>query len=229
MAVSDPPTVETEVPPEPLTPPGDDPGAQGWRLDKQNRWWAPAHGRSGKVYRRGNETLDEAHARDAKGPKDHGPKAKPKIPKAPAPTQISLKELEFALTEALSAPAFIAGAQGDAWAANHFTESAPVLARNLTKAAEHNPWLRAKLEASMAGDLFMMRILTLMPVAAGLIGYALPPIIYYFEPKIIPDEAREMFKVPYREKKRDRKEPDGAAPPAHAEADDAPAPVAAAA
>lgn len=183
------------------------------------------------MYRQGNETIEEAHARDAKGPRDRRPKAKPKAPKAPAPTQVTLKELEFALTEALQAPSVVAAMQGEEWAADHFVRQAPALARNLTKAAEHNPWLRAKLEASMSGDVFVMRIMTLFPVVAAAIVYTLPPIIYYFDPPFISDRAREMFEVPKREKKTDREDSQhGATPPETPAAPEAPpAPVAAAA
>lgn len=189
--------------------------AEGWRMDRQGRAYTPRKRTSGIVYRKGNETIEEALARDDKGPRDSKPKGagKPKTPKAPAPTQVTLKELEFALVEALSAPSMLAAMQGDMWAADHFTKEAPTLARNLTAAAEHNPWLRAKLEAFMSGDAFLMRIMTLFPVGAALISYALPPIIYYFDPGFIPAAAREMFRVPDRDELRhtDDQEPEDAA------------------
>lgn len=221
----------TDPPPaaDPAASPVDDPAAQGWRRDKQQRWFTPAKGRSGVVYRQGTETLEEAHARDAKGPKDRKPKAKPKVPKAPAPTQVSLKELEFALTEALSAPSMIGAMQGEEYIANHFVQQAPILARNLVKAAEHNPWLRSKLEATMSGDVFLMRIMTLFPVAAAAVAYTLPPIIYYFDPPFISEPAREMFQVPKRDKQQREERDAPPTPPASAAASEAPGPVAAAA
>lgn len=196
------------------------PADQGWRLHKNGRWFSPARGKPGFVYRQGTETIEEAHARAAKSSKDTPPKgrAAPKVPKAPAPTQVTLKELEFMLIEALSAPSMVAAMQGDEWAANHFTSSAIPLARNLTKAAEHNPWLRSKLEAVMAGDVLLIRVMTLFPVAAALIAYAVPPVIYYLDPPFIPGEAREMFRVPKRERgKSDQEEETGAPSPAGAE------------
>jgi hypothetical protein len=206
-----------------------DPAEQGWRRDRQQRWFTPAKGRSGVVYRRDNETVEEALARDAKGPKDREPRSKKsRVPRAPAPTQVSLKELEFALSELFCSPAFVAAGRGEEWAANHFTKEGPVLARNLTKAAEHNPWLRAKLEAAVTGEALMVKVMTIIPVAAALIAYSLPPVIYYFDPGFIPPEAREMFHVPVREKKD---EPDAESPPGAetAEASEPAAAVAAAA
>lgn len=208
------------------------PAEDGWRFsDKQQKWYVPRKGRPGIIYREGNESIDEARARDEKGPRDTRPKSKskagkgPKIPKAPAPTQVSLKELEFALAEALQSPAMICAATGDGWAADHFTTQGPTLARNLVKAAEHNPWLRAKLEATLAGEEFLIKVMTLMPVGAALIGYALPPVIYFLNPPFVPPQAREMFQVPDRaELKRQRQEegPDDAAPAAAAEAAETP-------
>ena len=184
----------------------------GWRQDKKGRWITPARGRSGVVYRQGNETIDEAHARDAKGPKDRKPQAKrSKVPKAPAPTQASLKELEFMLAETLQAPAMVAAMGGDVWAANHFTREGPVLARNLTQAAAHNPWLRAKLEAALTGEDLLIKLMTLLPVAAALVAYAIPPVIYYLNPGFLPPEARAMFNVPERPKKPEREEEHGPA------------------
>lgn len=178
----------------------DDPAAGGWKRNKAGRWYAPARGRSGVVYRQGNETVEEAHALDAKGAKQRRPKSKPKAPKPPAPTQQSLKELEYALAEAFKAPAVLAAANGDEWAAMHFTSRGPLLARNLIAAAEHNPWLRAKLEAALVGDVFIIKLITSFGVASALVMYALPPMIYYLDPPFVPDKAREMFDVPHRSK-----------------------------
>lgn len=217
VTLTDPEAPGSEAPP-PASPPT--PESQGWRKDKAGRWVTPARGRGGFVYRKGNETIDEAHARDSKGPKDKAPKAKPKTPKAPAPTQVSLKELEFALTEALSSPSMIAAMQGDEWAANHFVQQAPILSRNLTKAAEHNPWLRAKLEATMSGDVLLMRLMTLFPVVSAAIAYTVPPLIFYLNPPFIGEEARAMFGVPHRDKRRDQERD-------HAESAQGPPPAAA--
>ena len=215
-------------------PAADSPEAQGWNKDASGRYYVPARGRSGTVLRKGNETPEEAHARDAKAPRDTRPKSKPKTaPKAPAPTQVSLKELEFALTEALQSPSMIAAMSGDQWAADHFVRQAPALARNLTVAAEHNPWLRSKLEAVMTGDVFLMRVMTIFPVAAALVSYAIPPIIYYLNPGFIPEGAREMFQVPDRDELRRKREEEARAEAAasaeRAKAERPQSPVAAAA
>lgn len=152
------------------------------------------------VMRHGNETVDEARARDAKTPRDKPPKAKRgpgRPPKPPAPTKADLKQLEWELAEALRAPAMAAGLAGDDWAVWHFEKEAPILARNLVTAAEHNPWLREKLEAAaMGGDLMLYKLISALSVTGALVAYAVPPLIYYGLP--VPHGAREIFKVPDR-------------------------------
>lgn len=205
--------VETST--APVAPPVDDGGADGWRTDAQQRKYAPARGRSGVVYRQGTETIEEAHARDAKGPKDRKPRGAPKPKTAPAPTTIDAKALEQALIEALSAPAIVAAGMGDEYLADHFATHGRALARNLVAASERNPWLKQKLEALMVGEDFMVKLVTALGVGGALLSYALPPIIYLLPnaPVIGNDKAREMFGVPKRDPKP--KEPaDADAPPA---------------
>jgi hypothetical protein len=182
---------------------GPDPSEQGWRQNKQGRWYVPRRGRPGTVIRRGNETPEEAHARDERDRdketrKEPKPKKTSSVPKAPAPTKVTSVELEHMLSEALCAPAFGAGMRGEPWAANHFTKEGPTLARNLVAASEHNAWLRAKLEAWVMGEDILVKLLTLLPVASALIAYSVPPIIYYFDPPFFPAEARQLFAVPDR-------------------------------
>lgn len=184
-----------------------------WSRDKQGREYVPAKGRSGLIYRKGGESLDEAYARDSKGPKDKRPKRKqaPTVPKAPAPTQSSLKELEFLVAEALKAPAMICIALGDEWPANHMMNQAPVFARNLTKAAEHNPWLRSKLEAAVTGEDFMVKVLTTGAVGGAAFMYLVPVLMYYFKPGFVPDQAAELLGVPDRDELRRKQEAEHAA------------------
>jgi hypothetical protein len=183
----------------------------GWRVDKQGRSFIAARGRSGIIYRKGNETVEEALARDAKGPRDTPPRKKgPATPrKPPAPSAPSLKDLEYALAEGLRSPAMFCAMAGEEWAANHFTVQGPVLARNLVKAAEHNPWLRAKLEAAVMGEDIMVKVITMMGVGGALAAYAVPPLVYFLNPPFVSEKTREMFGVPDRR----AKEPDAPAPP----------------
>lgn len=198
--------VELDDGPAGETDAGDSEVDAGWQLDKRGKWYAPARGRSGLLRRVGNETLEEAYARDLADRESRGadrpPKPKPKtrssVPKQPAPTTVTSIELEALLREVLSAPAMGAGMAGDQWAADHFTREAPVLARNLVAASEHNPWLRRKLEGLVLGEDLLVKLLTLLPVAGALIAYSIPPIIYYFDPPFIPREARQMMHVPDR-------------------------------
>lgn len=206
-----------------------DPAAEdGWKIDKQKRKFVAARGRSGIVYRQGNETVEEALARDAKGPRDKPPKKKKGDPaaaaataaavagKGPAPSKQGLKELEHALAEGLRAPAMAAAMVGDEWLAEHFMKQGPVLARNLVMASEHNPWLRAKLEAAMQGEDIMIKVMTMMTVGGAVIGYVVPPIIYLVNPPFVSEKAREMFGVPERRPDHEEGPRAPATPPAHA-------------
>ena len=89
---------------------------------------------------------------------------------------------------------------GDEWAAEHFTNSGPYLARNLILASEHNPWLRKKLEEASTGQDAMMMMISLVGVAGALFAYAVPPVIWWFNLPA-PRKTREMFGIP------DRREP----------------------
>lgn len=186
----------------------DDAGPEEWRTDSKGRSYVPRQGKSGVIYRAAdNETVDEARARDSKGPKDRRPKQKTsRVPKSPAPTQRSIAELERGLCDLLRSPQMVTAMKGDEWATLHFDREAPVLARNLAVAAESNPWLRSKLEAAVFGDgTFLFKLLALAPVISAAIAYVLPPIIYYLDPGFIPPEARDRFNVPRRPTAETRK------------------------
>jgi len=200
-------------------------GAVDWRPDKRGRQFVPARDRSGVIYRQGEETIDEAYARDAEGPKKRPPKKR--VRKPPAPTQIDLRKLEFALTEALASPSMIAAMNGDEWAAQHFTMQAPVVARNLVMCSQHNPWLREKLIAAMAGEGPLMNVMMFASLGAAVFSYVIPPIIYYLNPPFLPERGVEMMRLRYGMPERQPREGDEGA--AAAEAAVAAPPVAAAA
>lgn len=198
--------VEFDLPPlEDVGPPPADqtPPAEVWKIDRQGREYAPRKdGRSGNVFRQGEESIAQARERDTTAAQGAGgdkrPKRKPKRPKMPdAPRKVDLKELEATIAEALKAPAMPAAMFGDEWAANHFTMSGPYLARNLVLASEHNPWLRMKLEQAATGGDAMMKMVSLVGVGGALFGYAIPPIVYWFNLPV-PAKTREMFGIPPR-------------------------------
>lgn len=193
---------------------------EGWQRDGRGRLYvARPAGAKGVVFRRGDETIAEALARDATtepGKGDRRPRAKSKRPSMPPPpAHVDLKALEKLLSEAFSAPAMPCAMLGDQWAANHFTEQAPYLARNLVLAAEHNPWLRRKLEEMASGQDAAVKLLGMAGVAGALFGYAVPPIIHFLNLPV-PPKAREMFGIP----------PARAPEPAHAHASETAAPAA---
>lgn len=205
-------------PVEGAPPPQDD----GWRTDKRGRAYVPKPG-GGAVFRRDEaETVADALARDAAGPPPAGDKrprrkAKPKRgPLPPAPEGIDLKALEKEIADTLAAPAYGCAMLGDQWAADHFTTQAPLLARNLVLAAEHNPWLRRKLEGMATGQDATMKVLAMFGLAGALVGYAFPPVVYFLNLPV-PDKARQMFAIPPR---RDEPQPqpdaEGPAPAAPA-------------
>jgi hypothetical protein len=191
-------------------PPVQSPVGDVWNVDKQGRQYVPAQGRSGIVYRREGETVAQALKRD--GHRDQRPKPKRKAKVPPPPSELDLRELEKLLADALASPAYACAMAGDEWAANHFTTQGPLLARNLVAAAEHNPWLRRKLEAAMEGGDLAMQLVVMLGLSGSLLGYAAPPLIYWFNIPV-PDRARELFSIPRR---RGHAEPES--PPAFAAA-----------
>jgi hypothetical protein len=193
--------VDLETPlEEPVAPPPPPPEPpEAWQVDKQGREYVKRKdGRPGIIVRQGEETIEQARERDAAGPKDRRPRRKTKTPKMPEPPkQLDLKALEAALTEALKTPALACAMVGDQWAADHFTQTGPYLARNLILASEHNPWLRRKLEEMATGGDAMMTVISLVPVIGGLMLYFVPPVIYWFNLPV-PDQTRQRFGIPPR-------------------------------
>jgi hypothetical protein len=133
---------------------------------------------------------------------DRRPRRKSKRPPMPdAPRTVDLKELEATLAEALKAPALAAAAFGDEWAANHFTQAGPYLARNLILASQHNPWLKQKLEEAASGEDAMMKVVSLVGVGGALVTYIVPPIIWWLNLPV-PSKTREMFGIPDRRERK---------------------------
>lgn len=167
-----------------------------WKRDRQDREYISAVGRRGIIYRQGDETVEQALANDAL-PKDKRPKRKSTPKLKPPPKQTDLRELEQMLAEAFKAPAYPAAAFGDEWAANHFTEAGPYLARNLVLAAEHNPWLRAKLENAASGGDMMVQLLAMAGLMGAFAQYLVPPLVWWLNLPI-PERGRVMLGIPDR-------------------------------
>lgn len=197
------------VPLEPLEAPGGpaEPaasnGAAAWKRDKQGREYVPARGRRGLVYRQEGELVEHALSRDEAArlrPKDERPRRKatarkPQAELPPRPKSLELQEIEEALAEALRSPAIACALAGDEWAANHFTEQGPRLARNLIVASQHNPWLRRKLEAAQSGEEFALRVMTMGGLAFAVFGYLAPPIVWWANIPVSP-KGRELLHIP---------------------------------
>lgn len=174
---------------ETATSAGKDAGAaaaDGWERDGRGRAYVkapeghPAAKKGGNVYRRGEETVDQALERagrpdaDKKPPK---PRAK-KLPKRET-NEPDLKMVEEALGQIFQAPGQVAGMMlQDQWLYMHFRLRGPELARALVNAAEHNPWLRKKLLELAAGGAAAMQLqaIVLLAMAAG--AYVVPPLAY---------------------------------------------------
>lgn len=178
---------------------GKPPTEDAWQRDGRGRLYVKRPGGGGAVFRRGDETIAQAVERDAQprpAGKDKRPRAKSKRPAMPpAPETVDLKALEKMIAEALTAPAMACAMYGDEWAANHFTQQGPYLARNLVLASEHNPWLRRKLEAAATGQDTAVAALAMLGVAGALFGYMVPPIVWWLNLPV-PDRARTMFGIP---------------------------------
>ena len=172
-------------------------GAPEWKVDKLGREYTNRPpGRSGVILRQGEETIDQARERDAKGPAKKAPKRKTER-KPPAPTEISMKELEHQLRQALEAPAYLAAMREDAWGVQHFQQQAPRLARNMVACAEGNEWFRAKLIAAMAGEGVLVNVMMFASLGAAAFAYVIPPIVHYLNPPFIPDRAGELIRARY--------------------------------
>lgn len=198
---------EPVSPPKPSPAPSPPPDREQWRKDRNGREFVgkgPGQGK-GNVYRLGDETVEQARARTIadRAARDAGetrPRRKTKVPKLQeAPREVDLKELEASLVEALKAPAMVSAMFGDEWAAEHFTRSAPYLARNVIRAAEHNPWLRKRLEQAATGEEAMMIVVSLVGVAGGLVMYLVPPLVWWFNLPVSP-KTRELLGVPRRDR-----------------------------
>jgi hypothetical protein len=198
-------TTESEAPSsngtdsEPGAPEG---RSDGWRRDSRGREYIPRPGSSGRghgvLWRRGDETIEEATVR-ASRPRDERPRKTKRPPMPDAPKKPDLKELEHTIAEALKSPAIICATFGDEFGANHFATSGPYLARNLVVASDHNPWLRKKLEEAAVGQDAMMIMISAVGVGGALFAYAVPPIIWWFNLPVS-DKAREMFGIPAQRK-----------------------------
>lgn len=173
--------------------------SEDWKTDVRGRQYTGARGRSGQIYRQGEETVDQAHERVAKQPPDQKPKRKTTTKKAPAPTALDLRELEKQLIDALCLPAFIFAANGDEWGVTHVTTEGPKLARNMVKCAEHDPWLREKLIALAAGEGAMQRVMLYGYLGASVFSYTVPMIVRYVNPPL-PERfdglVREHYRIP---------------------------------
>lgn len=177
------------------------PEAAGWRQTKNGKDYVPRPGgEGGIIYRRGEETVEQALDRDARQPKKKSPKASGgKARKPIAPTEIDLRQLERAIEEMLATPGALLAMRGDVWGAQHFERQAPVLARNLVVCAEHNPALRAKLVALMVGEGPLVNVLLYGHLAAAALAYLIPPIVHYLNPPVFPAAkaiVRERFHIP---------------------------------
>jgi hypothetical protein len=203
----EPPAAEPAL--DDLQPPAE-PDDRVWKLDKKGREYVRGEGATrAPVYRRGEETPEQALARvradrdaseqyaeDRAQPKP-GTRKRVEQKPPPAPKRVEMREIEKALAEAFSSPAMLAATFGDEWGANHFTAQGPILARNICVTAERNPWLRRKLEDWVAGGDAAMFLISSLGVAVALVGYALPPIVYYLNLPLAP-QARAMLNIPPR-------------------------------
>jgi len=178
---------------------GSEAPAGQWLRDSRGREYIRAEGRRGIIYRQAGETVEDALRRDAR-PRDERPRRpRPKAP--PKPSSVDLKELERLLADVFRAPAVPAAAlltgMDGGWTADHFTNMGPFLARNLVVAAEHNPWLRVRLERAAGGGDLAMQLAAMVPLASAVLLYTVPPLVYWLNLPM-PDKGRELFGIPQR-------------------------------
>lgn len=159
---------------------GKDAGAApaGWHRDGRGRLFAKPPTGGNVVFRRGEETVEEALERAARPDKDKPP---PKPRKKPTPKReaVDLKAIEEALGQVFAAPGQVAGMMlQDEWIMAHFMVRGPELARALCNASEHNPWLRKKLIELSTGGAAAMQLQAFVLLAIASASYAVPPVAY---------------------------------------------------
>lgn len=176
---------------------------EGWQLAKNGRQFASNPGGGWPVWRRGNESVQEALTRAAADKPDKPPRSKRRRAEQakasgakPAVSRDQLtREIQEACAGILTAPAIGCAMFGDEWGANHFQVQGERFAANLARSSEHNPWLRSKLEKLTEGELAIVAVLTSVSLAAGAVGYIMPPLIKYLDLPV-PERARFMLGVP---------------------------------
>lgn len=97
------------------------------------------------------------------------------------------EKIAKALGMILAMPALPAQMVGDEWLMGHFNTAGPQLATILAESSERNPVLRAWLLRAMAGE-------SVAVLAIGVIGYIVPPTVYFMTP--VDSPLRTAFNVP---------------------------------
>lgn len=173
----------------------------GWREGARGQY-VTARDRQGIIWRQGEETIEEAYARDAKrAAEKDAPKKKAGKRKPPAPAALDLKALEVEIEKALVMPGAMAGLLGDPWPAFHVEQTAPALARNLVACAEVNPWFREKLILVLGGPGMFGNAMLFAALAGSAFSYLVPLIVHYVNPPL-PAPAlaviRGRYQIPER-------------------------------
>lgn len=187
-------------PVEPPAPPADN-GAAGeewqWSKDRSFQYVGRTTGKPGIIRRQGDESIEEARARDAAGTEKRPRRQKRDKPKlAEPPKRLDSRELEASLTMALKAPGALAMTLAqDEWLPEHFNLTAPALSRQVILASEHNPWLRRRIEEAATGQDAMWAVISLIGMGTAIFSYAVPPIVYLFNLPV-PPSARARWGMP---------------------------------
>lgn len=189
---------------QPTSPVSDQPRA--WQIGKNGREFIRLPGVSGwaaMVWRKGDESIEEAIARKLKGPSDPPPRSRTrrKLEERP-PVVISdehkgavTKQIEEMVADVLCVPSVPCATFGMQWEAEHFDRQGRRFAENIARSSERNPWLRGKLEKALAGEHTAIAWLTSINLLTGALGYFAPPLIKWgLVPA--PDVTKIMFGVP---------------------------------
>ena len=179
----------------------------------RTRYWIPNPGGRGPIWRRGEETVEEARARalreDAEKvgslpgeeplfelPRTEGKKADPKPKGAPKPRKHpkpTSADLEAVLAELLSAPAIpMAALVRCDYCANHFAVEGPHAARQLVTLSEEQPAFRRLLER-------LYRSWTQITYGAVLAAYIGKPVLHHLAPEELAAIVSPFVGVPPRQ------------------------------
>jgi hypothetical protein len=171
--------------------------ANEWKQDKKGRYYIPRveGAGGGMIWRKGDETVDEARARDterSQHKKRSDPKPGGKHAAKSGPPKATTAELESFLAELLVMPAIpVKTLLGCDYCMHHFLTQGPLAAHQIAELSTDNPALRRLLER-------MYVSWTSLTYGAVLAAYIGKPLLHHAAPAPVLEAAGPFLGVPPR-------------------------------